>query len=319
MVKKYAYICLLLSVVFVQINSKPDNVSQEEYSKTAPLTQLDTDFIEAVKENRLEDVQRLLQEGANVETPIPYVWTEADCDWFIESTALLYAIRYNRPKLVKVLLKAKGLDKALNVNDTNIERSLNKNEGLLVAIEEGRLAVVEEFIKGGANINYVDNDGNSPLMKAIRNINSFFEVFKNGQISYDSELIIEALLKAGASVTHVNKFGRTALMQAVTLTDLHTVKALLKIPEMTTGKFFGLGTKPINYADEDGNTALILAVKGIKYEYINSEGYNICVNSQEIVKELLNTPGINLYHVNKKGDTAITLLEKVQKKSRILA
>ena len=35
------------------------------------------------------------------------------------------------------------------------------------------------------------------------------------------------------------------------------------------------------------------------------------MTSQEIVKKLLETPGINPHHVNKKGETAIALLNKI--------
>ena len=80
---------------------------------------------------------------------------------------------------------------------------------------------------------------------------------------------------------------------------------------MTTGSYFGFATKPINYADQDGNTALILAIQRVRSTYINNQEYNICVNSQNIIKTLLETPGIDPHHVNKNDETAITLLEKL--------
>lgn len=119
------------------------------------------------------------------------------------------------------------------------------------------------------------------------------------------------LLKEGANVSYVNKHGRTTLMEAVVQHDLNTVQSLLQVPEMTTGSHFSAGTKPINYADKDGNTALILAIKNIRYSYIDNQEYNICMNSQNIIQALLDTPGIDVCHANKNGETAVFLFEKL--------
>lgn len=299
-IHKHAYFLLLLAA-FVQINGKPDNVSKEEYSKRPPLTKLDASFIEAVKYNKVAEVQELIKKGANTETPISYISTEGDCDWNIESTAMMYAIRNNLLDMAKLLI--------------TVEKNLNLM--LQLAIKEGHLEIVEELIKSGADINAVDKDNNTPLIIAIDHAKATAKFYRK-QYTYSSrwqerQLIIKALLTSGANVTHINKDGETALMVAVKRQDLSTLKDILQISKMTAGSFFGLGKKPINYADKDGNTALILAVKGIHYLYSNDQEYNICKNSQEIVNELLKTPGIDAYHTNKEGDTAIKLLEKVNK------
>ena len=221
-------------------------------------------------------MQKLVQAGANVNTPIPYTWTSGDCDWEIKSTALIYAVRYNCPNMVKVLLK--------------VEKKLN--EALDVAIKEGYSDVVEELIKGGADINYVNENKDTPLIKAIQHARATAEFSSQAQASYNSRWyqrrkIIQTLLKAGANVNHVNKYGRTALMEAVIEHDLNTVQSLLQVPEITTGSCFGFGTKPINYADKDGNTALILAIQNVRCSYIDDQEYKICINSQNIIKTLL--------------------------------
>jgi ankyrin repeat protein len=100
-------------------------------------------------------------------------------------------------------------------------------------------------------------------------------------------------------------------MEAVIEYDLNTVQHLLQLPEMTKGSCFGFGEKLINYADQNGNTALMIAVQKACYKYINNQEYNICINSQKIIKAILETPGIDPYHVNKNGETAIVLLEKL--------
>ncbi len=294
------YFCLLLLLVgFVQIDGKEENLSVEDYSKMS-ITELDTAFVLAVKEGRLENLEKLLQAGANVNTPIPYTWTSLDCDWRIESSALMFAVRHNHLNMVRALLKG----------ETNL------NEALDEAIKEGYSEVVEELIKGGADINYKNEDNNTPLILAVKLARATSEFSPQAQERYTSRWsqrrnIIQTLLTAGANVSHVNKYGRTALMEAVIQHDLNTVQKLLEIPEMTSGSFFGFGTKPINYADQDGNTALILAIKYVRSSYINNQEYNVCRNSQNIINVFLETPGIDPDHVNKNDETAITLFEKL--------
>lgn len=195
------------------------------------------------------------------------------------------------------------------------------NAALISAIREGYSGTVEQLIKEGANVNDVTEDENTPLIIAVQHARAISEFSLQAQEKARSRWsqrrrIIQTLLKAGANVSHVDKYGRTALMYAVKEHDLNTVESLLQVPEMSTGSFFGLGTKPINYADQDGNTALILAVQSVRYRYIsgNNQEYNICKNSQNILKALMETPGIDPHHVNNNGDTAITLHEELKRK-----
>jgi ankyrin repeat protein len=303
MKKPNKYFCLLLLLIgFVQIDGKEENLAAKDYSKMS-IAELDTAFVLAVQEHSSEKMQELIQAGANVNTQIPYTWTSGDCDWKIESTALMYAVRHNCPNMVKVLLK--------------VEKKLN--EALDVAIKEGYSDVVEELIKGGADINYVNENKDTHLIIAIQHARATAEFSPQAQEQatsrwYQRRKIIQTLLKAGANVNHVNKYGRTALMEAIVKHDLNTVQNLLQAPEIHTGSFFDFATKAINYADKDGNTALILAIQNVRCSYINNQEYKICTNSQNIIKELLETPGIDPHHVNKNDETAIILLEKLNKK-----
>jgi ankyrin repeat protein len=287
---------VLVMFGFAQVSS-----AAEAYSKMSA-NELNAAFITAVKKRCSDEVQKLVQAGADVNIPISYWWTEGDCDWEIESTALIYAIRHNCPKMVKALL--------LKVEKKKL------NEALDIAIKEGYPDVVEELIKGGANINYVNENKDTPLIRAVQYAHATSEFNPQAQERFKygwarRRKIIQTLLKEGANVSHANKDGRTALMEAVIEHDLNTVQSLLQVPEMTRCSYFGFGTEPINYADKDGNTALILAIKNVRDSYINSQEYQICLNSQNIVKALLETPGINVHHVNKNGDTAIELLKKI--------
>ncbi len=182
------------------------------------------------------------------------------------------------------------------------------NEALIIAASNLHLSIIEALIAAGADVNHEDDYGSTALICAVQ-CDRFTEASKKHKAK-----VIQTLLESGADVTYVNKNGRTALMKAVICHDFNTVQSFLQLPEMTTGSYFGFGTKPINYADNDGNTALILALKYVRCSYIvgNKQEYNICVNSQNIIQILLETPGIDLYHVNKHGETASMLLKHLQ-------
>lgn len=301
MKKLTKYFCLLLFIGIVQIHGNEENLTTNNYSKTSAV-ELNTAFVLAVRNHNIELIQELLQAGANVLTPISYYWTCGDCDYLVESTPLIFAVRHNYSDLVRVLLEAK--------QDLNV--------AFCSAIREGLEEIVVEFIKSGVDINHVNENKDSPLILAVKNARSSAEYSLQACWAYKSRWeerrqIIGHLLEAGANVKHIDEYGRTALMYAVIEHDINTVKKLLEINDMHKVSFFGFGSKPINYEDVDGNTALILAIKRVQCSYINNQEYNICINSQNIIKTLLETPGIDIEHINKDNETAIQLLEKFTK------
>jgi ankyrin repeat protein len=182
-----------------------------------------------------------------------------------------------------------------------------KKTALYRASEAGHVDVVRELIKAGADVNYVGCLKETALIEAVN----------RGYVD-----VVRELIKAGAHVNLTNEKGDTALMCAIKKHDFDLVQILLQSCEFQTGiwqlirdLFFGSGAKAINYADKDGNTVLILAVNNILFRYRegNSKEYEACVNSQRIVEELFKFPGIDHHHVNKYGETAMTLLKKLQK------
>lgn len=299
---------IILIILGLSLQISAGFAASKNYSKMSA-DELNNAFVSAVKNNNSEAIQELIQAGADVNTLVPYTWTHGDCDWRVESTALIYAVRNNYPAMIKALLTVKK-----KFNET-------LSEALYEAIKEGYSGVVKELIEGGVDVNYADtkDDEDQPLILAVKCARPEAEFSTQAQRKYESRWsqrrnIIQALLKAGSKVSSTNKMGRTALMEAVIKHDLNTVLDLLNIPEMYKGSFFGFGTKPINYADNDGNTALILATKNICESYIDNQQYNICVNSQKIVKELLKARDIDPHHVNNKAETAVSLLEAFDKK-----
>jgi len=163
------------------------------------------------------------------------------------------------------------------------------------------LDVIKLLIQAGAHVNHTDEyaAGNTPLIEIIGKT-----LYTERQKKARAE-IIQVLLKAGANVNYANKQGDVALIVAIKKHDFDAVQLLLEIPGIN-----------INYVDNDGDTPLIIAMKFLKYTYIagHQDEYDACLNSQNILKILLEIPGINVYHVNKKGDTAIKLLQKIDEK-----
>ncbi len=324
---KNAALCLAIILstnLFSDLNQKNVSLSNaqqqkslkviEDYSKMSK-AELNAAFILAVKKHQTNTVQKLIKAGADVNTQIPYVWTSGDCDWDMKTPALEFAIRHHHRDMAKIFIQLeknpnKALDLAIRADCSDMIKDLvkagakvnrkdeNETTPLFNAINGSYLATVKELIKAGANVNCKDKNKNTPLIKAIQR---------------QGESMIQLLLNAGANVTYSNQHGKTALMEAVRMKDFKTVQKLLKVPAIHAGSFFGFGTKPINSVDEDGNTALMLAIKNVRYSYYDTKGYNACITTQKIVKVLTETPGIDPHPVNKYNETAVTLLEELNK------
>ncbi len=161
----------------------------QDYSKMST-HQLNEALIIAVESGSVDEAQKLVQAGADINTIITYIDnSEYDCSWDMKDTTLIYAVRHNWPKMVKVLLRVE-------------KKELNK--ALDIAIEKGYLGVVEELIKGGANINYVDKDGRTVLMKAVRcgraTAEFSLQAHEQARSRWHERLkIIQTLLRAGAT------------------------------------------------------------------------------------------------------------------------
>ena len=370
---------------------KPNSEKEVSVTNTIAKPELDEAFISAVKNHNLEEMQELIEAGADVNAPIYHSWDMGDWDWSGKCSPLLFAIKFKKPEMAKILLQVKNklnttlnqaLDDAIRYGSSAIVEELikegadlnyiNENEDTLLILAVEYVHPLQQYGRRGprkstrkvlqillnepkvvATINHVNKDGRTALMEAANrhdlatvqdllkfpkvSTGSFFG-FGENPINYadkdgntalilaardsryvreKSRKIIQILLKAGANIAHVNKYDRTALMEAVEQENLDMVQELLKFSEITTGSFFGTGKKPINFADKNGNTALILAVKLVRTSFVYGnnreykEGYNACVSTQKIVDALLKTPGIDPYHANKKGETAIALLEKL--------
>ncbi len=251
-------------------------------------------LIGAARQGHLDLLRELIIVAANLKHPD---WAAAD---LLINKALVAAAYEGQLDVMLELIKA-----GANINYVH---GYLETTALIEAAEQGHVDVVKELVKMGADLNYVDKNGEAALFKAV----------KRGRLD-----VVKELIGAGAYVNLANRAGDTALMYAIKEHNFDLVQSLLLSLEFHPGiwqlikeLFLHSEHKPINYADKDGNTALILAIKNLKYRYFEGDKreYNDCVNSQRILEELLNFPGVDHHHVNKKGETAIILLEELQRK-----
>lgn len=148
-------------------------------------------LIQAAEDGALEEVQRLLQEGADVNDR----WS--DLNVYVENeTALHRAVGYGQITMVRFLLEA-GADPALR--NGKRETALHQSPGR---------AITKLLLDHGADPNAVTKDGDTPL-----------------HLSRTAEGM-RLLIEAGAKLEVANERGQTPLFQAVETPDC--VRALLK-------------------------------------------------------------------------------------------
>lgn len=143
--------------------------------------QLNNRFLEAVSTNQLEKAQRLLAQGAQINSYI----TKGGF------TGLHLAAKFNDGTMVDLLLEHGASVKAENYH---------RQTAFHVAASLGNTVVSEQLIKAGADPNAQDMKGNSPLHIAAQ--------------SGHTDLVC-LLLESGASASAQNLRGQTALYVAV--------------------------------------------------------------------------------------------------------
>lgn len=299
----------LIMLVFAQISR-----AETDYAKM-PANQLDESIIMAVRRGCSDEVQKLLLAGADGNQTITYDAGMRDWDVNITTTLLEYAAKKGYVDIVKALkLKAKSddINKALilaaeagyaAVVKELVQAKPKKDtidKALVLAANAGNVSVVIELIKAGANVNHADEQGYTAFIGIITYPYKTTEAWKKIRAE-----AAECLLKAGVDVNYVNKSpdGDTPLIRAIKNHDIDAVKIILNTPGIN-----------VNRANNYGSTPLIVALNHIRTSYISgrNDQYNDCVNSQKIVEMLLNTPGVDLNHVNKRGDTAFKLLQEMK-------
>ena len=192
----------------------------------------------------------------------------------VGQTPLMLAARSNAGELLRLLLAA-GAKASINGNVRTGSALVNAARGY----RDSSLEIVNVLIAAGANVNEVNEDGQTGLMFAAKGA---------------SLNTLQTLLKAGASasVNAKDKEGQTAIFHAVTGygqstrdSSVEVVKALLAV-----------GAN-INDVDASGRSALMYAAQ----EYHDS--------MLELVKTLI-AAGANVNETDASGQTALMLLVK---------
>ena len=184
-----------------------------------------TVLISAISNSRFDIAELLIKRGANVNVAGTHGYT-----------ALIHAAARNRIDIVKLLMN----------NGANIDIATNDGyTALILAASNGHIDIAQFLINNGANIDIATNDGYTALIKAASNghidivqllINNganidiaendgytaLIKAPSNGHID-----IVQLLIDNGANINAVEKFGRTALILTASKGSIDMVQLLI--------------------------------------------------------------------------------------------
>ena len=258
---------------------------------------------------------------------------------------LVNAIDSGDIRLIEALIKdGTDVNFILNINAT---RSYSRNPEPLDSIliyacksrnlyvdEPKRMEIMKMLIKAGANVNYVNNYGESVLTILIANAKSKTPIIvelvefliQNGanvnqqtkdgytpllRSCIESDItVVNILIKAGANLNNENDIGLTPLIYAVTWKKNDIVDILLK------------SGADINYRNKYGNTILIHTVMENRESMVpfliqNGANLNIedihgdtaliksCMRGNTVIIDMLLKAGADINYKNKNGNTAL--------------
>ncbi|ETO22659.1 hypothetical protein RFI_14534 [Reticulomyxa filosa] len=118
-----------------------------------PLSQIDSDLIEACKNNNPEEVRKALKKGANVGVQFRQTLEEV--------TPLILASTKGYAEIVEVLLEFDP--------EVNAKTSFGHATALLQAVSNEHIDCVKLLLQKGAHVNQGDKLGRTPLMDAAEN------------------------------------------------------------------------------------------------------------------------------------------------------
>lgn len=331
--KTKIHMYFLLLVSSLQVNHLYGEAACVVNPSTMSVQELQETLILAVKNNDIENVQKLIDFKVDPNLTFEYAqYVYDDYDRIDTYSILEYAVTCDYKEIVSILLKAKIKPESLresfilaarkghaeivenilrvhpNVRTTTSTQALLQASAAFPNTQErgctgtkdckalnNYIDTIKLLIQFQANVNAQDESGNTPLILITKE-----RLYTEAQHAQRKK-IIETFIKAGAHINSVNKDNQTALMIAVKNINFYVVEQLL---EHLTIK--------VNLANNNGDTALMIAIKNIKNSYIvgNAEQYNQCIDSQKIVDLFCKFPGVDFHHVNKQGQTAKSLLEK---------
>jgi ankyrin repeat protein len=204
----------------------------------------------------------------NIKAQIDSIITE-DGDGIAGITSLMNAATNNDVNAINFFSRAGSSQ----INSQNIGGAT----ALHIAARNGNEEIVSILIKNGAKVNYVDNEGWTPLMRAF--------LLPNAEL-------IKTLLVSGADARKMNILGETAIIQAATSNCVECVKTL----------FFGydfVHNLDIKTLRQQVNEAINIAhnknnpeIKSFLEQYLSQ-----VVNKAEINKPIINSVSYNLNNI----------------------
>ncbi len=237
--------CAILQPTITQGSPAEQGSVVQKEAPAAGNTKLINEFISAAKGGYIKKVQRLLNQGIDVnmqkKDKDPGVLSVTDGE--NGYTALISAAGEGETDAVKLLLDHKDI----NVN----MQGQNGNTALILAAEEGRTDTVKllldhKYIK----VNMQNIQKNTALITVMRN-----ESRSRKRVSID---VVKNLLKHNnIKVNLPDKFGRTALMWAIENAFENALKYLLDVPDID-----------VNAQDDEGTTAFMIAAKNKNYNIL---------------------------------------------------
>ncbi|XP_035661928.1 ankyrin-3-like [Branchiostoma floridae] len=205
---------------------------------------MDKNLWEAVSRNNLQEVQKILSSGRNIDLNEPFVVSIHYRDGFHRHQVgnyLLQACLFSSPIVVSALVKA-----GANVNKSSevVCRSVHLVEGyerkynvtpLILAVIQRNVGLVEKLLhRCGADVNGRNDAGLTALHLTVKPADGFslFGYKKINSSRMDSspqcEQIASLLLEAGARVDLQDNMGQTPLHIAVMEKDVVVARMLLR-------------------------------------------------------------------------------------------
>ena len=187
-------------------------------------------FFEALRNNDVEKLKCLIQEGADVNTRD-----------FQDRPALVVAIEENNDECFELLLKSGA--------DVNVVDGWKKTPLINAVLKHNRMGI-DRLLQAGAGVNKADVQGNTALFYACKlGLNSVAKdliakgsdinvtnIVKNTALieaaANNQALCIATLVEAGADVKAKNVSGDTALVHAIKKKNIQCFKPLLNLNDL---------------------------------------------------------------------------------------
>ena len=236
-------------------------------------------FLYAVIENKIDDVLKYISEGVDINNAVYGKYG---------FNALLLASRSHYKEIIKILLEHNA--------DVNFRSYLNNTALEYISNNDNNFDIAEEFIKRGADVNAMDNDGITPLMCAA---------------SYNAEKILNLLIENNAGINIQNKLGYSALILAAMHNHIDIVKILIENKADVFARD-AYGRRALYYASRNENYDMFNIFKSYHdKEYKRNSKFLNSVSYGEIEKvSKYISKGIDVNFQDDFGDTPLTLAEK---------